>query len=144
MLGDWEGVDIEREKMQAVPTQVADVLGLLGPQACPIGASSRKTKCMRSPFFHIPAEVQGTLISIQGALLSKRWAARGLGQSQSPGLTPALNPDPVIQLPRWHSHPSLPATWSLTQFTLSSCPTDSGLFSQSLALSVLTSSRPSE
>ena len=37
MLGEWEGVDIEREKLQAVPTQAADVLGLLGPQACPIG-----------------------------------------------------------------------------------------------------------
>ena len=37
VLGEWEGVDLEREKMQAVPTQAADVLGLLGPQACPIG-----------------------------------------------------------------------------------------------------------
>lgn len=37
MLGEWEGVDTEREKMQAVPMQTADVLGLLGPQACPIG-----------------------------------------------------------------------------------------------------------
>lgn len=107
-MGEWEGVDIEREKMQAVPTQTADVLGLLGPQACPMGAISGKTKCMRSPSFHIPAEVQGTLTSTQGALLSDRWAARGLGQSQSP-LTPALNPDPFIQLPRWHSHPSLPS-----------------------------------
>lgn len=35
-MGEWEGVDIEREKMQAVPTQTANVLGLLGPQACPI------------------------------------------------------------------------------------------------------------
>lgn len=65
-------------------------------------------KCMRSPSFHIPAEVQATLTSIQGALLSDMWAARGLGQSQSP-LTPALNPNPFIQLPRWHSHPSLPS-----------------------------------
>ena len=29
-MGEWEGVDIEREKMQAVPTQTANVLGLLG------------------------------------------------------------------------------------------------------------------